>query len=80
MKSIGELKDEYDDLAESEQFCVLMSGIKRLGPRLNSILFKMKFDDLLQDIKPVSRAFASSSNESTHLCMWRGDNSLSCVE
>lgn len=54
MKSIGEMKEDYDDLAEPEQFCVVMSSVKRLVPRLNSILFKMRFDDMLQDIKPVS--------------------------
>ena len=54
LKTLAEMKDEYDDLAEPEQFCVVMSGVKRLGPRLNSILFKMKFDDLVNDIKPVS--------------------------
>jgi len=53
MKNIAELQPEFDDLAEPEQFCVVMSSVKRLTPRLNSILFKMKFDDLVNDIKPV---------------------------
>ena len=32
-----------------------MSNIKRLGPRLTSILFKLKFPELVSEIKPVSR-------------------------
>jgi len=30
-----------------------MSGIKRLVPRLTSIAFMMKFQDLVNEIKPV---------------------------
>ena len=54
MKTLSEMSDEYEDLSEPEQFCVVMSSVKRLTPRLNSILFKMRFDDLVDDIKPVS--------------------------
>ena len=31
-----------------------LSGIKKLEQRLNMILFKMKFPEEMQDIKPVS--------------------------
>ena len=30
-----------------------MSSIKRIGPRLQSMAFKMKFQDLVNEIKPV---------------------------
>ena len=33
-----------------------MSSIKRIIPRLNSMAFKMKFPELVQEIKPVSIA------------------------
>uniref|UniRef100_A0A8C9XF54 Diaphanous related formin 1 n=1 Tax=Sander lucioperca TaxID=283035 RepID=A0A8C9XF54_SANLU len=49
---LGEMKDEYDDLAESEQFGVVMSGVKRLMPRLQAILFKLQFEEQLNNIKP----------------------------
>uniref|UniRef100_A0A3Q4AJ45 Uncharacterized protein n=1 Tax=Mola mola TaxID=94237 RepID=A0A3Q4AJ45_MOLML len=50
--ALGEMKDEYDDLAESEQFGVVMSAIKRLMPRLKAILFKLQFEEQLNNIKP----------------------------
>ncbi|XP_042349054.1 LOW QUALITY PROTEIN: protein diaphanous homolog 1-like [Plectropomus leopardus] len=49
---LGEMKDEYDDLAESEQFGVVMSCVKRLMPRLQAILFKLQFEEQLNNIKP----------------------------
>lgn len=52
MKQLASLKDDYDGLAESEQFGCVMSSIKRLVPRLNSIAFKLKFDESVQEIKP----------------------------
>ncbi|ESO99100.1 hypothetical protein LOTGIDRAFT_142208 [Lottia gigantea] len=52
MNKIAGLQDDYKDLAEAEQFCVTMSKIKRITPRLNSMLFKMRFPELVADIKP----------------------------
>nr|ALX18034.1 diaphanous-related formin [Lymnaea stagnalis]ALX18035.1 diaphanous-related formin [Lymnaea stagnalis] len=52
MKKLSELKEDYNTLAEPEQFAVTMSTIKRLVPRLNAILFKMRFSELVSDIKP----------------------------
>ncbi|CAG5990859.1 unnamed protein product [Menidia menidia] len=49
---LGEMKDEYDDLAESEQFGVVMSGVKRLMPRLQAIQFRLQFEEQLNNIKP----------------------------
>ncbi|KAM3867303.1 protein diaphanous homolog 1 [Diretmus argenteus] len=49
---LAEMKDEYDDLAEAEQFGVVMSSVKRLKPRLESILFKLQFEEQLNNIKP----------------------------
>ncbi|XP_072251802.1 protein diaphanous homolog 1 [Leuresthes tenuis] len=46
------MKDEYDDLAEAEQFGVVMSSVKRLMPRLQAIQFKMQFEEQLNNIKP----------------------------
>ncbi|KAG8004034.1 Protein diaphanous-like protein 1 [Nibea albiflora] len=52
MSVLAEMKDEYDDLAESEQFGVVMSSVKRLMPRLQAILFKLQFEEQLNNIKP----------------------------
>ncbi|XP_039975314.1 protein diaphanous homolog 1 isoform X2 [Xiphias gladius] len=52
LRVLGEMKDEYDDLAESEQFGVAISSVKRLMPRLQAILFKLQFEEQLNNIKP----------------------------
>uniref|UniRef100_A0A286XAV5 Diaphanous related formin 1 n=1 Tax=Cavia porcellus TaxID=10141 RepID=A0A286XAV5_CAVPO len=52
LKVLSELKDEYDDLAESEQFGVVMGTVPRLRPRLNAILFKLQFSEQVENIKP----------------------------
>uniref|UniRef100_A0A452U918 Protein diaphanous homolog 1 n=1 Tax=Ursus maritimus TaxID=29073 RepID=A0A452U918_URSMA len=52
LKMLSELKDEYDDLAESEQFGVVMGTVPRLRPRLNAILFKLQFGEQVENIKP----------------------------
>uniref|UniRef100_A0A8C9TAY7 Diaphanous related formin 1 n=1 Tax=Scleropages formosus TaxID=113540 RepID=A0A8C9TAY7_SCLFO len=49
---LAELKDEYDDLTESEQFGVVISSVKRLKPRLSAILFKLQFEEQINNIKP----------------------------
>uniref|UniRef100_A0A8C4SF65 Diaphanous related formin 1 n=1 Tax=Erpetoichthys calabaricus TaxID=27687 RepID=A0A8C4SF65_ERPCA len=49
---LGELKDEYDDLAEPEQFGVVISTVSKLRPRLNSILFKLQFEEQVNNVKP----------------------------
>uniref|UniRef100_A0A671UA95 Diaphanous related formin 1 n=1 Tax=Sparus aurata TaxID=8175 RepID=A0A671UA95_SPAAU len=49
---LGEMKDEYDDLAESEQFGVVMSSVKKLMPRLQAIQFKLQFEEQMNNIKP----------------------------
>ncbi|XP_051019542.1 protein diaphanous homolog 1 isoform X2 [Acomys russatus] len=52
LKMLSELKDEYDGLAESEQFGVVMGTVPRLRPRLNAILFKLQFSEQVENIKP----------------------------
>ncbi|XP_047440383.1 protein diaphanous homolog 1 isoform X2 [Mugil cephalus] len=52
LTALAEMKDEYDDLAESEQFGVVMSTVKKLQPRLQAILFKLQFEEQLNNIKP----------------------------
>ncbi|XP_076629979.1 diaphanous related formin 1 isoform X1 [Colletes latitarsis] len=45
-------KDQFDDLTEAEQFCVTISTIKRLLPRLRSLSFMLRYEELVQDVKP----------------------------
>ncbi|XP_062331860.1 protein diaphanous homolog 1 [Osmerus eperlanus] len=49
---LADMKDDYDDLAEAEQFGVVMSSVKRLKPRLTAILFRLQFEEQLNNIKP----------------------------
>nr|XP_006632081.1 PREDICTED: protein diaphanous homolog 1 isoform X1 [Lepisosteus oculatus] len=60
---LAELKDDYDDLAESEQFGVVMSAVPRLRSRLTSILFKLLFDEQLNNIKPDVVAVTAACEE-----------------
>ncbi|XP_078509624.1 protein diaphanous homolog 1 [Lissotriton helveticus] len=52
LSRLAELKDEYNELAESEQFVVVISSVTRLRPRLNAILFKILFNEQVDNIKP----------------------------
>lgn len=52
LSELAQLKNEYDDLCEPEQFGVVMSSVKLLQPRLENILFKLTFEELVNNIKP----------------------------
>ncbi|XP_053772867.1 protein diaphanous homolog 2 isoform X3 [Desmodus rotundus] len=52
LNELAQLKNEYNDLCEPEQFGVVMSSVKMLRPRLNSILFKLTFEEHVNNIKP----------------------------
>ncbi|XP_054551857.1 protein diaphanous homolog 2 [Talpa occidentalis] len=52
LNELAQLKNEYDDLCEPEQFGVVMSSVKMLRPRLNGILFKLTFEEHVNNIKP----------------------------
>ncbi|XP_071981732.1 protein diaphanous homolog 2 isoform X2 [Engystomops pustulosus] len=49
---LSQLKGEYEDLCEPEQFGVVMSTVKMLRPRLNGILFKLTFEEHISNIRP----------------------------
>ncbi|XP_056625199.1 protein diaphanous homolog 1 isoform X1 [Triplophysa dalaica] len=63
LNMLSELKDEYEELAESEQFGVVISSVKRLKPRLSSILFKLQFDEQVNNIKPDVVAVTAACEE-----------------
>jgi len=52
LNRLKEFEGEYDDLAEAEQFAISISGIKRLVPRLKSLVFQQRYPELVQDCKP----------------------------
>ncbi|GFV84142.1 protein diaphanous [Trichonephila clavipes] len=60
---LEQFKDQYNELAEAEQFAMTMGSIKRLVPRLKSISFKMRFQELVQDIKPDIVATTAACEE-----------------
>ncbi|OQR72382.1 hypothetical protein BIW11_10421, partial [Tropilaelaps mercedesae] len=47
------LKDDVSELHDAEQFALSVGSIKRLHPRLNSISFKLRFQEMVSDIKPM---------------------------
>ncbi|KAM7417330.1 hypothetical protein PAMA_017139 [Pampus argenteus] len=52
LNALAELKGEYEELVESEQFGIVMSSVKLLRPRLNGILFKLTFEEQINNIRP----------------------------
>ncbi|XP_061862284.1 protein diaphanous homolog 2 isoform X2 [Colius striatus] len=63
LNALAELKDEYNDLAEPEQFGVVMSSVKMLRSRLNGILFKLMFEEHINNIKPDIMAVTLACEE-----------------
>ncbi|EHA99507.1 diaphanous-like protein 2, partial [Heterocephalus glaber] len=63
LNELAQLKNEYDDLCEPEQFGVVMSSVKMLRPRLNSILFKLTFEEHVNNIKPTIIAVTLACEE-----------------
>uniref|UniRef100_A0A8B9GNL8 FH2 domain-containing protein n=1 Tax=Astyanax mexicanus TaxID=7994 RepID=A0A8B9GNL8_ASTMX len=60
---LSEMKDEYDDLAESEQFGVVISSVKKLKQRLSAILFRLQFEEQVNNIKPDVVAITAACEE-----------------
>ncbi|KAM6299970.1 protein diaphanous homolog 2 [Aegotheles albertisi] len=63
LNALAELKDEYNDLAEPEQFGVVMSSVKMLRSRLNGILFRLMFEEHVNNIKPEVMAVTLACEE-----------------
>lgn len=52
LKRLQEVKAKGEELPGVEQFAATIGEIKRLGPRLHSLNFKISLPDMVQDIKP----------------------------
>uniref|UniRef100_A0A674JMU1 Diaphanous related formin 2 n=1 Tax=Terrapene triunguis TaxID=2587831 RepID=A0A674JMU1_9SAUR len=63
LSALAQLKHEYDDLCEPEQFGVVMSSVKMLRSRLNGILFKLMFEEHVNNIKPAMMAVTLACEE-----------------
>ncbi|XP_052829634.1 protein diaphanous homolog 2 isoform X2 [Octopus bimaculoides] len=61
INQLGTMKDNYNELAESEQFMVVISDIKSVNQRVSSLLFRVKYEEIINDIKPsivaITQAF-----------------------
>ncbi|XP_063160618.1 protein diaphanous homolog 3 [Candoia aspera] len=63
LNELSKLKDEYQTLSEPEQFAVVMSDVKRLKPRLSAILFKLQFEEQVNNIKPDIMSVSTACGE-----------------
>ncbi|KAK4878010.1 hypothetical protein RN001_010516 [Aquatica leii] len=52
LAKLQQYRDSYDQLTEAEQFCVKLSDIKRILPRLKSLSFREHFPEMVNDSKP----------------------------
>lgn len=60
---LEEYRDQIEDLHEAERFALTLGSIKRLESRLTSIIFKMKFDEYVGDIRPSLMAGIQACEE-----------------
>ncbi|XP_067287567.1 protein diaphanous homolog 3 [Pseudorasbora parva] len=63
LNALVKFKSEYNNLSEPEQFGVVMSSVKRLRPRLNSILFKLQFEEQVNNLRPDIMAVNAACDE-----------------
>uniref|UniRef100_A0A663MFA5 Diaphanous related formin 3 n=1 Tax=Athene cunicularia TaxID=194338 RepID=A0A663MFA5_ATHCN len=63
LNKLSKFKSEYKNLSEPEQFGVVMSNVKRLRPRLSAILFKLQFEEQVNNIKPDIMAVSAACEE-----------------
>ncbi|XP_060797730.1 protein diaphanous homolog 3 isoform X2 [Neoarius graeffei] len=63
LNALAKHKHEYASLSEPEQFGVVMSVVKRLRPRLNSILFKLQFEEQVSHLRPDMLAVSAACED-----------------
>ncbi|XP_067890209.1 protein diaphanous homolog 3-like [Heterodontus francisci] len=61
--TLARFKNDYGSLSEPEQFGVVMSSVKKLRPRLNAILFKLQFEEQVNNIRPDIMAVTAVCEE-----------------
>ncbi|XP_032082156.1 protein diaphanous homolog 3 [Thamnophis elegans] len=63
LNGLAKLKNEYKNLSEPEQFAIVMSSVTRLRPRLAGILFKLQFEEQVNNLKPDIMAVSTACEE-----------------
>uniref|UniRef100_A0A8C4QB41 FH2 domain-containing protein n=1 Tax=Eptatretus burgeri TaxID=7764 RepID=A0A8C4QB41_EPTBU len=63
MDSLAQLRSDYDNLSEPEQFGVVLSSIRRLRPRLSCILFKLQFQEQAGALRPAIATATTACDE-----------------
>uniref|UniRef100_A0A672IK79 Diaphanous-related formin 3 n=1 Tax=Salarias fasciatus TaxID=181472 RepID=A0A672IK79_SALFA len=63
LNALAKYKNEYSSLSEPEQFGVVMSSVKRLRPRLSHILFRLQFDEQVNNLRPDILAVNAACDE-----------------
>uniref|UniRef100_A0A7N8YDJ8 Diaphanous-related formin 3 n=1 Tax=Mastacembelus armatus TaxID=205130 RepID=A0A7N8YDJ8_9TELE len=63
LNSLAKYKNEYSNLSEPEQFGVVMSSVKRLHPRLSHILFRLQFEEQVNNLRPDILAVNAACDE-----------------
>uniref|UniRef100_A0AAQ5XY91 Diaphanous-related formin 3 n=1 Tax=Amphiprion ocellaris TaxID=80972 RepID=A0AAQ5XY91_AMPOC len=63
LNALAKYKNEYSYLSEPEQFGVVMSSVKRLRPRLSHILFRLQFEEQVNNLRPDILAVNAACDE-----------------
>uniref|UniRef100_UPI0037E855E0 protein diaphanous homolog 3-like n=1 Tax=Semicossyphus pulcher TaxID=241346 RepID=UPI0037E855E0 len=63
LNALAKYKNEYANLSEPEQFGVVMSSVKRLRPRLSNILFRLQFEEQVNNLRPDILAVNAACDE-----------------
>ncbi|KAL7983937.1 hypothetical protein Chor_001248, partial [Crotalus horridus] len=63
LDELSKLKNEYKNLSDPEQFAIVMSSVTRLRPRLGAILFKLQFEEQVNNTKPEIMAVSTACEE-----------------
>ncbi|XP_051234219.1 protein diaphanous homolog 3-like isoform X4 [Dicentrarchus labrax] len=63
LNALAKYKNEYANLSEPEQFGVVMSSVKRLRPRLSHILFRLQFEEQINNLRPDILAVNAACDE-----------------
>uniref|UniRef100_A0A8D0A631 Diaphanous-related formin 3 n=1 Tax=Sander lucioperca TaxID=283035 RepID=A0A8D0A631_SANLU len=63
LSALAKYKNEYANLSEPEQFGVVMSSVKRLRPRLSHILFRLQFEEQVNNLRPDILAVNAACDE-----------------
>ncbi|XP_068586386.1 protein diaphanous homolog 3-like [Cebidichthys violaceus] len=63
LNALAKYKNEYASLSEPEQFGIVMSSVKRLRPRLSHILFRLQFEEQVNNLRPDILAVNAACDE-----------------